>query len=297
MNVLSLFDGLSCGRIALEKSGIHVENYYASELDKNAIKVASANWPNTIQLGDVTKWREWNIDWSSIDLLIGGSPCQGFSYVGKQLAFDDPRSVLFFTYVDIRNHINEIRKLNGLDEVKFLLENVKMKKEHMLVISEYLGVNNVFINSGVISPCERPRNYWANFEITQPSPVKRTYGDVIDYQSTENTMSDGWHIWWEKNKTFQLKKKYSAIVEPHQKAITMTARQYASWNGSFIKTPESKYRKPTKHELAMLIGAPRNYFDCVNQRQTEMMTGNGWTIDVIVHIFSGLNSPALQVAA
>ena len=95
MNVLSLFDGMSCGQIALNKIGIKPNKYYASELDKHAIVVTQANYPDTIQLGDATNWREWDIDWSSIDLLIGGSPCQGFSFAGKQLAFDDPRSKLF----------------------------------------------------------------------------------------------------------------------------------------------------------------------------------------------------------
>jgi DNA (cytosine-5)-methyltransferase 3A len=133
MNILSLFDGMSCGRIAAERAGLDVDNYYASELDKYAITVTQANWPNTVQLGDVTKWREWDIDWASIDLLIGGSPCQGFSFAGKQLAFDDPRSKLFFVYVDILNHI---RSLNP--DVKFLLENVRMKKEFLDVITESL---------------------------------------------------------------------------------------------------------------------------------------------------------------
>jgi len=141
MNVLSLFDGMSCGRIALSRAGIKVDNYYASELDKYAIKVTQANWPNTIQLGDVTKWREWDIDWSSIDLLIGGSPCQGFSFAGKQLAFNDPRTALFFVYVDILNHIRTVNP-----DVKFLLENVKMKQEYLYVISEYLNCKPVFIN-------------------------------------------------------------------------------------------------------------------------------------------------------
>jgi len=95
MNVLSLFDGMSCGRIAAERAGLTVTKYYASEVDKYAIKVSQANWPDIIQLGDVTRWREWDIDWASVDLLIGGSPCQGFSFAGKQLAFGDPRSKLF----------------------------------------------------------------------------------------------------------------------------------------------------------------------------------------------------------
>jgi site-specific DNA-cytosine methylase len=94
INVLSLFDGMSCGQIALERVGISVNKYYASELDAHAMKITQHNYPNTIQLGDVTKWKEWDIDWASIDLVIGGSPCQGFSFAGKQLNFDDPRSKL-----------------------------------------------------------------------------------------------------------------------------------------------------------------------------------------------------------
>ena len=141
MNVLSLFDGISCGQVALERAGIEVDNYYAAEVDKYAIKVTQANYPNTIQLGDVTKWREWDIDWSSIDLLIGGSPCQGFSFAGKQLAFDDPRSALFFEYLNILNHIKAVNP-----GVKFMLENVRMKKEHLNVITNLLGVEPVFIN-------------------------------------------------------------------------------------------------------------------------------------------------------
>ena len=140
MNVLSLFDGISAGQVALERAGIEVTNYYASEVDKYAIKVTVANYPNTIQLGDVTKWRDWDIDWASIDLLIGGSPCQGFSFAGKQLAFDDPRSKLFFVYVDILNHIRSVNP-----DVKFLLENVKMKKEFLDVITEklFFAVNSI----------------------------------------------------------------------------------------------------------------------------------------------------------
>jgi len=133
MNVLSLFDGISCGMIALERAGIEVDKYYASEIDKYAAKVSEANYPDIIRLGDVADWREWDIDWPSIDLLIGGSPCQGFSFAGKQLAFDDPRSKLFFVYVDILNHIKALNP-----NVKFLLENVRMKKEYLDVITKEL---------------------------------------------------------------------------------------------------------------------------------------------------------------
>ena len=154
INVLSLFDGISCGQVALERAGIKVDKYYASEIDKNVIKVTQHNYPNTIQLGDVSSWKEWNIDWSSIDLVMGGSPCQGFSNAGKGLNFEDPRSILFFVFVDILNHI---KKLNP--NVKFLLENVKMKKEWKDIISSFMGVEPVFINSALVSAQNRQRLY------------------------------------------------------------------------------------------------------------------------------------------
>ncbi len=175
MNVLSLFDGISAGQVALERAGIEVTNYYAAEIDKYAIKITMANYPNTIQLGDVTKWRDWVIDWPSIDLLIGGSPCQGFSFAGKQLAFDDPRSALFFVYVDILNHIKSVNP-----NVKFLLENVRMKKEHLAVITEHLGVEPVFINSALLSAQNRQRYYWANWEFGLPEDKGILLKDIIE---------------------------------------------------------------------------------------------------------------------
>lgn len=157
ITVLSLFDGMSCGRLALERAGIKVKQYYASEIDKHAIKVTQHNYPNTIQLGDVTRWREWDIDWAKIGLVLAGSPCQGFSFAGKQLAFDDPRSALFFVFVEIWNHV---KKHNP--DAKFLLENVKMKKEHELVISNYMGIAPIEINSALVSAQNRDRLYWSN---------------------------------------------------------------------------------------------------------------------------------------
>lgn len=159
MEVLSLFDGMSCGRIALERAGIPVTNYYASEIDKHAIAVSKANYPDIIQLGSVTDLI--NIDWNKtkIDLLIGGSPCQGFSFAGRQLNFDDHRSKLFFEYVRL---LKEIRLANP--KVKFLLENVKMKKEYQAVISEHLGVSPLKINSRTVSAQNREHLYWTNIE-------------------------------------------------------------------------------------------------------------------------------------
>jgi DNA (cytosine-5)-methyltransferase 3A len=173
INVLSLFNGLSCGHLALDKIGIKVDKYYSSEIDKHAIQVCQHNYPDTVQLGDVTKWREWDIDWSKIDLLLAGSPCQGFSFAGKQLAFDDPRSKLFFVFVDILNHIKSVNP-----NVKWLLENVRMKKEHEYVISKTVGIEPVIINSALLSAQNRVRLYWNNFYTRKKGLFETEYCNI-----------------------------------------------------------------------------------------------------------------------
>ena len=147
---------MGCLGIALKDMGYEFE-YYSSEIDKHACKVSNLNFPDSIQLGDVTKWREWDIDWSKIDLIGAGSPCQGFSFAGKQLAFDDPRSALFFVFVEILRHCQQFNP-----DVKFLLENVKMKKEHELVISRYMGVAPIEIDAALVSAQSRRRLFWSN---------------------------------------------------------------------------------------------------------------------------------------
>ena len=156
INVLSLFDGISCGQIALERAGIEVENYFASEIEPNPIKVTQTNYPNTKQLGSVLNVK--GSDLPKIDLLIGGSPCQGFSFAGKQLNFDDPRSKLFFEFVRLKNELNP---------KYFLLENVKMKKEYQDIISSYLCVEPIMINSNLVSAQNRVRYYWTNIPINE----------------------------------------------------------------------------------------------------------------------------------
>lgn len=172
-NVVSLFDGMGCLQIALIKLGIKFDNYYASEIDQHAIKQTNHNFPNTIHLGDVTKWREWDIDWAKVDLIGAGSPCQGFSFAGKQLAFSDPRSKLFFVFVDILNHA---KKHNP--NVKFLLENVDMKKEYLRIISEYCGLFPVNINSNLVSAQNRNRWYWSNIRVKKVGLFDELYTDI-----------------------------------------------------------------------------------------------------------------------
>jgi len=172
MNVLSLFDGMSCGRIALDKAGIPVTNYFASEIDKYAIQVAKANYPDTIHIGDVQQvmWPE-TFEGIKIDLLLGGSPCQGFSMAGKRLNFDDPRSKLFFEYVRI---------LKECKPKYFLLENVRMKQESQDIISEYLGVQPVAINSSLLSAQNRYRLYWTNIPFDTPQDLGIKLQDILE---------------------------------------------------------------------------------------------------------------------
>lgn len=172
-NILSLFDGMSCGQIALRGLGVPYGRYYASEIDKHAITQTQLNFPDTVQLGDVTRWREWSIDWASIDLLLAGSPCQGFSFAGKQLAFDDPRSQLFFVFIDILNHIRTVNP-----NVKFLLENVNMKRSHMAVINQYCGLFPVNINSALVSAQNRDRWYWSNIRTRQHGLFAEVHTDI-----------------------------------------------------------------------------------------------------------------------
>lgn len=321
MNVLSLFDGMSCGRVALERAGIEVTKYYASELDKYAIKVTQANWPNTIQLGDVTNWREWDIDWSSIDLLIGGSPCQGFSFAGKQLAFDDPRSKLFFVYSDILTHIDSERDKAGKKEVKFLLENVKMKKDYLEIISDHLGVKPVFINSALVSAQSRQRYYWANWEFGQPEDKAIVLADIIEDGVVDRDKS--WCIdanyfkggnlksYFEKNRR-QLVFGVRATVQKNAehridgKCPTITAaaglgggnvplfsdiETVAKYKGKYInKDDRLFFRKLTPLECERLQTVPDNYSNHVSNTQRYKMLGNGWTVDVIAHIFTPLAS-------
>lgn len=294
MNVLSLFDGMSSGQIALNRIGITPAVYYASELDRHAIKVTQANYPNTIQLGDVTEWREWEIDWAGIDLLIGGSPCQGFSFAGKQLAFDDPRSKLFFVYVDILNHI---RKHNP--SVKFMLENVKMKKEYLDVISEQLGVEPVHINSALLSAQNRQRFYWANWEFGQPEDKGLVLADVIEDGGVDrekaHCIDANYYKGGNLKSHFTKSRKQMVFTE---KSLALLSTMYKENAKSMIKRNKKgwlvldedlmTYRKLTPTECERLQTVPEHFTAHVSNTQRYRMLGNGFTVDVIAHIFKGI---------
>ena len=183
ITVLSLYDGIACAMQALQELGIKVYRYYASEVDKSSISIARKNHPNIVELGDITQWRHWEIDWNEIDLLIGGSPCQGFTFAGKRLKLNDERSKLILYYFQILEHIEKVRR----GGVLFLLENVKMDAASKAYIDETLGVNGVNINSNLFSPQNRDRIYWTNLTIRKlPKRNDEVLKDIIDEAANYN---------------------------------------------------------------------------------------------------------------
>ena len=271
ITVLSLFDGMSCGQIALERAGFKIKKYYASEIDKTAIECTLQNYPNTVQLGDVTSWKSWNIDWESIDFVIGGSPCQGFSFAGLQLNFEDPRSKLFFEFADILKHVQQFNP-----EVIFLLENVRMKKDYENVITEILGVSPIMIDSKLVSAQMRKRLYWTNIKgIEQPKDRGILLKDII----TEGYV--------EKSKAFCLLEGESRPHKDNYKRyIRYKTKSFVTivFNTEDLNPYDNRILNQT--ELERLQTLPSGYTKGFTRNQAASMCGNGWNIDTIVHIFN-----------
>jgi DNA (cytosine-5)-methyltransferase 1/DNA (cytosine-5)-methyltransferase 3A len=284
MNVLSLFDGISCGRVALERAGYDVKKYYAAEIDKHAIKVSQKNWPSIIQLGDVQNWRTWDIDWSSIDLILAGFPCQAWSSLGRKQGDKDERGKLFWTMLDI---------MKNCPNASFLIENVRMKNEFEEYITHHtaqaLGnVHKILINSALVSAQSRNRYYWTSWQCEQPKDLDLTVGDILT--DARDPISPGWNRWFNANKKNQTKKGYCKILTPGDKAICMTARQYASWSGNFIELSPNTYRKLTPVECERLQTLPDDYTAGISNTQRYKALGNGWTVDVICGILETLKN-------
>lgn len=282
MNVVSYFDGMSCGQIALDKLGIKVDNYFAYEIDKYAIKIAKKNYPKTKHKGSVT-----DVDFSvykdkRVDLLLGGSPCQGFSKAGKQLNFADPRSKLFFDFVKAKELLNP---------KYFLLENVSMKKEYRDTISRYMGVEPIMINSSLVSAQNRKRYYWTNIpNVRQPRDRGIVLADIVGNLVTIRY-----------NKPIVLKNIYPKrgqngnIYSIEGKSKTLSAgvgikgRGIGSSNSPKVIFNNKKgYRMLTTNECERLQTVPDGYTEGVSNTQRYKMLGNGWTVDVIAHIFKNI---------
>lgn len=300
ISVLSLFDGMSCGQIALNRLGIKYNKYYASEIDKYAIKVAMANYPNTIQLGDVTQIDGTKLN---IDLLMGGSPCQGFSIAGKRLNFNDPRSKLFFEYV---------RLLKETKPKWFLLENVKMKKECQDLISAELGVSPILINSARVSAQNRERLYWTNLPVTQPVDKKIYLKDIIESGVVDRDKSYCIHANYYNgcsiNEYYTRRRRQIVFDKPHKighvdndgqgnrvydihgKNVALSATSGGKGAKTGLILDKNHIRKLTPLECERLQTVPEGYTDHVSNTQRYKMLGNGWTVDVICHILKEIKN-------
>jgi DNA-cytosine methyltransferase len=303
LNVCSLFDGMSCGQIALERAGVPVNAYYASEIDKYAVQTAKKNYPNTIHLGDVRDVK--GDDLADIDLLIGGSPCQGFSFAGQQLNFDDPRSQLFFEFVRIKNETQP---------KYFLLENVKMRKESEQVITDILGVEPIEINSNLVSAQNRKRLYWTNIPFDLNITDKNIkLKDIIEHGIVDRDKSHclDANYWKGGNLTSYFEKSRRQLVFSEDglchvgladvNGYDLMKRVYhiegksptlnACTGGNRepkIAVGETLWRKLTPLECERLQTVPEGYTEGVSNTQRYKMLGNGWTVDVVAHIFKGL---------
>lgn len=335
MKVLSLFDGISCGQLALQRANIFYSEYYASEIDHYSIHITQKNFPNTIQLGDVSNWKSWNIDFSAIGLILAGSPCQGFSSAGKGEAFDDPRSVLFYTFLDILEHV---RTLNP--DVKFLLENVKMKTEWLDKITKLIGVYPAYLDSRLVSAQSRPRVYWANWNISEPEDRGILLKDIllepekvdikymhtqeaVDYMNrTGSTKRVKWSYRFHSQDNLDKSNCMTTNLwrgVPNNVLVCGAIRtQKVDENGKILPASSlapgvpvfrPRYdqksnclttvqkdnmlgdleqlvvvRRFTPIEVERLQTIPDNYTSSVSDKQRYKMLGNGWTVDMIVHI-------------
>ena len=303
MTVLSLFDGMSSGQLALKRAGINVDRYYASEIKPHAIKVTQYNFPDTIQVGDVTKLS--SKDLPKIDLLIGGSPCQDFSNANKdRLGLNGLKSSLFFEFV---------RLLRECEPKYFLLENVAMPIKDNNFISELLGVLPVRINSNLVSAQNRDRFYWTNIPgegqdlfgtyITQPTDKGILMSSVVEgYSPGEKSRAlmarDGYS--WSRNYVKQFHRFYAKgfgnlVFKSEQHYLDCKADYDSKYDGvaehidmGKISSVYNGLRRINRRECERLQTVPEGYTDCVKENDAINLLGDGWTVDVIAHIFKGL---------
>ena len=291
MNVLSLFDGISCGQVALNRAGIDYRKYYSSEIDKSAIQVTQKNYPKTIQLGDVTEWECWNVE--NIDLVFAGSPCQGFSTVGKQLNFDDPRSKLFFNFMDI---------LKDVQPKYWLFENVVMADDVRDAISDMLEVEPIMIDSQLVSAQIRRRYYWSNIpDLDLPRNKNISLESILENDDFKNPASvvgrrlDEHGLRKDYDKSIPLiqclqvrkNKTKSPCLTTVTKDAVLSNLPHGRYTHAY-DNHKSNWRHFTDTERERLQTLPDGYTEIMGKYNREKSIGNGWTVDVIVHLLKGI---------
>jgi len=284
MNVLSLFDGMRCGAYCLQQAGIKVNKYYASDINKYAIQVADDNFPKAINLGDINNWREWLIDWASIDLIMAGFPCQAWSFSGDQGGLDDPRGALVLVLIEIFEHVKSLNP-----GVKFFFENVFMKAKYENFINELFGVKPHKIESNQIAPVDRKRNYWTNIEFEEITPVKSSFGDIREWNAADNFYYSEAAFNWLSNHA-KRKGKDLKVFTNSGKMQMLEATMYKKYSSQrFFGVLDHKgIRYPTVVECERCHGLPDGYTKSVSNTQAYEMIGNGWECRTVTHIFKGL---------
>ena len=316
MNILSLFSGYDGAALCLKNAGIKTNKHYSSEIDKYAIKIANKHFPGIIQVGDVTKWHSWDIDWGSIDLVIGGSPCQGFSRSGqnggtkailngveyivsdretyldmKQKGADFvSQSHLFWEYILC---LDLVKRCNP--NVKFLLENVEMQKHNEDMITNAIGVKPVKINSAICSPQARVRNYWCNWEIGQLEAKQIVLNDILEDIEGDRPcamrknakLSEGGLIHIANATDIKGMECIKRVYDLNGKCPTLTTMGGGHREPKLLMS-NGMYRKATILELERIAGLPDNYTEGISDTQRKKMIGNGWEIRTITHILRSM---------
>lgn len=284
MNVISLFNGMGTLRQALHDLQIPVEKYYSSEIKPYAIKLQQHHFPDVIQVGDITKWKEWDINWKTIDFIGSGSPCQDLSNGGiiKRTGLNGNRSSLFFVFVDILNHV---RNLNP--NVKFLQENVgSADKLDIGIMSRAIGIYPTKIDSKLVTSQLRDRYYWTNIitknnmfdietDIPQPKDLRIKFSDILESGTTQR----------EKCKCIT-EREYKNIYRDMTKFKLYIERKRKIGIEIVHVEEGSKVRNLTKTEFCRLQGFPDNYCDILSIQKTISLLGDGWTLPIIIHILS-----------
>jgi len=279
MIVLSLFNGMNTGRQALENVGINVTKYYSSELKQYAIELTQFHFPDTIQLGDVTKWREWDIDWKSINLILSGSPCQDLSSAGKRAGINGKKSSLFFVFVDILNHV---KKLNP--NVIFLQENVgSANLLDVGIISRHLGLYPIRINSDLVTAQSRDRYYWTNiktrqtiFDLVTDIPIPKDKKIYLN-----DILTSGYS---DRNKSLCLLEGYYS--KKPKNVFDKYIKRYKMGMLMIVFESKNQVRLLNKVEMCRLQGFTDNYCDTISENKAASLLGDGWTLPIIEHIFS-----------
>lgn len=284
MNVISLFNGMNTGRQALENVGIKVDKYYSSEIKQYAIELTQHHFPDTIQVGDVTKWKDWDIDWKSIDLILSGSPCQDLSAANKErLGLKGKKSSLFFVFVEILEHIKSFNS-----SVLFFQENVgSANKLDIGIMSRALGVYPVRFNSELVVAASRDRYYWSNIK------TKQTMFDIVtDIPEPKNTNKILKDI---LTNGYTDRKKARAILESEERQLVCKEKLYKRYKEFGMTNlifdnpeclPNKNVRILNKIELCRLQGFPDDYCDMLTRNKAASLLGDGWTLPIIEHIFS-----------